>query len=72
MDIRNPELSRGRNYREKGAHETDNISVANIDYCGIVSLIRGLLQRKLCTAEEAKKIAARIAVQLGADIILNI
>ena len=55
MGIRNPELSRGMNYKEKGAHENDNISVANIDYCGIISLIRGLLQWELCTAEEAKK-----------------
>lgn len=45
---------------------------ANIDYCGIVMLLRAMLRKELCTEAEAKKIAARIAVQYGADIIISI
>lgn len=45
---------------------------ANVDYCGIVTLLRALLKQNLCTAAEAKNIAARLAVQYGADIIISI
>ena len=45
---------------------------ANIDYCGIVTLLRTMLKQKLCTETEAKRIAARLAVQYGADIIIAI
>lgn len=45
---------------------------ANVDYCGVVNLLRDLLKRGLCTKAEARKIAAQIAVQYGADIIISI
>ena len=45
---------------------------ANIDYCGIVTLLRALLKQKICTETEAKRLAARLAVQYGADIIISL
>ena len=45
---------------------------ANIDYCGIIMILRQLIRNELCTIEEAKKIAARISVQIGADIIISV
>lgn len=42
----------------------------DIDYCGIVQLLRHLVVNGICTRQEAKKIAARIAVQTGASIFL--
>lgn len=41
----------------------------NIDYCGILNLLRTLEQHGFSKAE-LKKISARIAAQMGADIIL--
>lgn len=46
---------------------TQNVDV---DYCGIVQLLRQLVADGICTRREAKKIAARIAVQTGANIFL--
>ena len=40
----------------------------NADYLGIVTLLRGLREQGLVSGSEAKKIAARLMVQLGADI----
>ena len=45
---------------------------ANVDYCGIVTLLRTMLKQKICTETEVKRIAARLAVQYGADIIIAI
>ena len=45
---------------------------ANVDYCGIITLLRTMLKQKLCTEPEAKRIAARLAVQYGADIIISL
>ena len=42
----------------------------NIDYCGIQNLLRILEQHGFGKAE-LKKISARIAAQMGADIILT-
>jgi len=42
----------------------------NLNYCGIINLLRQLVQRGVCTEKEAKKIAARIAAQNHVDIIL--
>ena len=42
---------------------------AHIDYCGIRNLLR-LLSSQGFTEKELKKIAARIASSIGADIIL--
>ena len=44
----------------------------NVDYCGIVNLLRQLVEKELLTRQEAKKIAARIAVDNRAEIILFI
>lgn len=44
----------------------------NVDYCGIVNLLRHLVKNSLITEKEAKKIAARIAVENQVDIILFI
>lgn len=44
----------------------------NADYLGIVTLLRGLQERGLVSGSEAKKIAARLMVQLGADIIISL
>ncbi len=41
---------------------------ANIDYCGIRNLLR-LLEGQGFSTAELKKIAARIAGDIGADII---
>ena len=41
---------------------------ANIDYCGIRNLLR-LLEDQGFSKTELKKIAARIATDIGADII---
>ena len=35
----------------------------NLNYCGIIILLRQLIQKGICTKQEAKKIAARIAAQ---------
>ena len=42
----------------------------NLNYCGIIILIRQLIQKGICTKQEAKKIASRIAAQNHVDIIL--
>ena len=44
----------------------------NADYLGIVTLLRGLRERGLIGGSEAKKIAARLMVQFGADIIISL
>lgn len=43
----------------------------NVDYCGVVNLLRYLVEQGYCTKGEAKNIASRIAVQYGANIILT-
>ena len=42
----------------------------NSDYLGIINLLRSLQEKALISDVEAKKIAARLMAQLGADIIL--
>jgi len=44
----------------------------NIDYCGIVNLLRALISSGFITEKEARKIAARIAVKNQVDVILFI
>ena len=39
------------------------------DYCGIVIMLRQLVESGVLSRKEAGKVSARIAVQLGADII---
>lgn len=42
---------------------------ANIDYCGVMNLLH-LLEEHGFSKAETKKIAARVASQIGADIII--
>ena len=46
----------------------ENIMNANIDYLGLLTLLRRLLTLELISDSEAKKIAARLRVDMGADI----
>ncbi len=41
----------------------------NIDYCGIVYLLRSLVQHGVCTQKEAKEIASRIASRNDVSVI---
>ena len=43
----------------------------NADYLGIVTLLRGLRERGLVSGSEAKKIAARLMVQLVVNLVNN-
>ena len=43
---------------------------ANVDYCGIINLLRCLVRAGGCTEKEANRIAARISVQSGIDITI--
>ena len=45
--------------------------MANIDLCGIVQLLRTLVNQGKATENEARKILSRIAEQTGADIIIS-
>lgn len=45
---------------------------ANVDYCGILNLLRQLVDKGACTYTEATDIAAEIARQTGADIIIRL
>lgn len=44
----------------------------NADYLGIVILLRNLRDQGFVSGSEAKKIAARLKVRLGADIIISL
>ena len=44
----------------------------NADYLGIDTMLRRLREQRLVSGSEAKKIAARLMVQLGADIIISL
>lgn len=45
---------------------------ANVDYCGIIILLRQLVQCGKCTEKEARRIAGRIAVQYAVDVIISL
>ena len=45
---------------------------ANVNYCGVIILLRQLVVAGHCTKKEANSIAARIAKKTGADLILSI
>ena len=45
---------------------------ANVNYCGVVILLRQLVAVGHCTKKEAGRIAARVAKKTGADLILSI
>ena len=44
----------------------------NARYCSAVLLLRQLVEAGNCTVNEANRIAARIAKQTGAEIILSV
>lgn len=44
----------------------------NADYLGMINLLRSLREKALISEEETKKIAARLMVQLGSDIIISL
>lgn len=44
----------------------------NADYLGMINLLRSLREKALISEAEAKKIAARLMVQLGSDIIISL
>ncbi len=41
----------------------------DIDFCGVCHLLKALVDADICTVSEAKRIARRIAAQLGANLI---
>lgn len=45
---------------------------ANIDYLGLLNLLRGLRDRGLLNEAETKKIAARLRAELGATIFVRL
>lgn len=44
----------------------------DIDFCGVRHLLKALVQADVCTIPEAKQIARRIAVQMGASLIFSV
>ncbi len=44
----------------------------NVDYCGILILLRQLVAAGAFTYTEAKRIAARIAQRTGADVLISL
>lgn len=44
----------------------------NVDFCGVIQLLRQLVERGHYTVNEATRIAARIAVSNQVDIIISI
>lgn len=44
----------------------------NVDYLGLLNLLRGLRDRGLLSEEEMKKIAARLRAELGATIFVRL
>jgi hypothetical protein len=42
----------------------------NINYIGILNLLRQLVERGTITAAESKKIARHIAIKTGANIVI--
>lgn len=45
---------------------------ANVNFCGVIIMLRKLVAAGHCTKKEANRIAVRIAKQTGADIILSV
>ena len=43
----------------------------NVDFCGVIQLLRQLVERGHCTVNEVKRIAVRIAVSNQVDIIIS-
>ena len=45
---------------------------ANVDQCGIVQMLRYLIEGGAITKAEGQRIAARLAAETGASIILSL
>ena len=43
---------------------------ANLNFLGLVNLLRGLLDAGLVTRAEARHVAARLKVETGADLVI--
>ena len=43
---------------------------ANLDFLGLMNLLRGLLDAGLVSQTEARRVAARLKVKTGADLVL--
>lgn len=43
----------------------------NIDLCGVIQLLRFLVEQKKTTEKEARKILSRITAQTGASIVIS-
>ena len=43
-----------------------------IDYCGVIVLLRGLIDQGILTRNEAEKVAHRIASQTRAGLIISL
>ena len=43
-----------------------------INYCGVIVLLRKLLACNELTRQEAEKIARRVAAETGADLIISL
>jgi hypothetical protein len=44
----------------------------DVDYCGVVYLLRELIRSGVCSQREAKRIADRIAKQLSVSVIISL
>ena len=44
--------------------------IPNIDYLGVLVLLEGLVTHGRISPQERERIAARVAVQLGANLII--
>ena len=44
----------------------------NADYCGIIIMLWQLVANEVLCKREAEKVSARIAAQLGSDIIFSL
>jgi len=45
---------------------------ANVDYLGLLNMLRGLRDRGLLSEVETKKIAARLRAELGATVFAHL
>jgi len=52
----------GRNYMKN----------EDVDFCGVLNLLRQLIKDGKCSKQEAQKIAVRIAAQTGVDLIFSL
>lgn len=44
----------------------------DVDFCGVLNLLRQLIKDGKCSKQKAQKIAVRIAAQTGVDLIFSL